>query len=70
MKCIYIRIFIPCSLFQETSRRFNKTVEAFEVKRRNVFKKHQGLLTSEWEYAFIGDLCNKMKNVDNINPRL
>ena len=45
-------------------------VKAFEVKRRNVFKKHQGLLTSEWEYAFIGNLCNKMKNVDNINPRL
>ena len=63
MVCIYIRIFIPYSLFQETSRRFNKNVEAFEVKHRNVFKKRQGLLTSEWEYTFIGNLCNKMKNV-------
>ena len=56
----YIHTAFP---FSENVKAFNKNIEAFEVKRRSVFKKHQSLLTSEWEYTFIGNLCNKMKNV-------
>ena len=56
----YIHTVFPVS---GNVKAFNKNIEAFEVKRRSVFKKHQSLLTSEWEYTFIGNLCNKMKNV-------